>query len=97
MIGADVSASLLARARSEHASAGVGFRDLDEPLVGWADVAYCNGVFHHIEPAKRKAAAEWVWRALRPTGLFALWENNPWNPGTRFVMRRIDFDRDARR
>ena len=33
--------------------------------------------------------------ALRPGGLFALWENNPWNPGTRLVMRRIPFDRDA--
>jgi hypothetical protein len=27
--------------------------------------------------------------------LFALWENNPWNPGTRFAMRRISFDKDA--
>jgi hypothetical protein len=25
-----------------------------------------------------------------------LWENNPWNPGTRLVMRRIPFDRDAK-
>ena len=34
-------------------------------------------------------------RALRPGGLFAFWENNPWNPGTRMIMRRIPFDRDA--
>jgi hypothetical protein len=32
---------------------------------------------------------------LRPGGFFALWENNPWNPGTRWIMRRIPFDRDA--
>ena len=25
----------------------------------------------------------------------ALFENNPWNPGTRMVMSRIPFDRDA--
>ena len=25
----------------------------------------------------------------------AFWENNPWNPGTRYVMSRIPFDRDA--
>ena len=25
----------------------------------------------------------------------ALWENNPWNPGTRYVMKRIPFDREA--
>ena len=34
-------------------------------------------------------------RALKPGGLFAFWENNPWNPGTRYVMSRIPFDRDA--
>jgi hypothetical protein len=27
--------------------------------------------------------------------LLALWENNPWNPGTRYVMSRIPFDHDA--
>jgi hypothetical protein len=27
--------------------------------------------------------------------VFAFWENNPWNPGTRWVMSRIPFDRDA--
>jgi hypothetical protein len=33
--------------------------------------------------------------ALKPNGLFAFWENNPWNPGARIVMSRIPFDRDA--
>ena len=27
--------------------------------------------------------------------MFALWENNPWNPGTRYIMSRVPFDRDA--
>ena len=36
-----------------------------------------------------------VRQGLRPGGVFALWENNPWNPGTRLVMRRIPFDRNA--
>jgi hypothetical protein len=39
-----------------------------------------------------KRIVEW----LAPGGLFALWENNPWNPGTRLVMKRIPFDRDAK-
>lgn len=59
------------------------------------DLAYCNGVFHHIPPAERAQAVSYIWRSLRPGGLFALWENNPWNPGTRYVMSRIPFDRDA--
>jgi hypothetical protein len=32
---------------------------------------------------------------LRPGGIFAFWENNPLNPGTRYVMSRCDFDGDA--
>jgi SAM-dependent methyltransferase len=59
------------------------------------DLAFCNGVFHHIPRALRAAAVNYVYRSLRRGGLFAFWENNPWNPGTRYVMSRIPFDRDA--
>jgi hypothetical protein len=30
-----------------------------------------------------------------PGSHLAVFENNPWNPGTRMVMHRIPFDRDA--
>jgi SAM-dependent methyltransferase len=59
------------------------------------DLAFCNGVFHHILPAEREGAMKYIFDSLRPGGLFAFWENNPWNPGTRYVMSRIPFDRDA--
>jgi hypothetical protein len=36
-----------------------------------------------------------VFDALWPGGFFAFWENNPLNPGTRAVMARIPFDRNA--
>ena len=44
---------------------------------------------------ERAGAIDYIYRALRPGGLMAFWENNPWNPGTRYVMSRIPFDRDA--
>lgn len=59
------------------------------------DLAYCNGVFHHILPKDRHAALTTVHQSLKPGGWFAFWENNPWNPGTRYVMSKIPFDRDA--
>ncbi len=59
------------------------------------DLAYCNGVFHHIPPAHRAAALAEVHRSLAPGGCFAFWENNPWNPVTRYAMSRVPFDRDA--
>ena len=62
---------------------------------GKIDLAFCNGVFHHISIENRESALNYIYRSLRSKGLFALWENNPWNPGTRLVMSRIPFDRDA--
>ena len=59
------------------------------------DAVYCNGVFHHIAPGDRLAAARQIVRVLRPGGCWFFWENNPFNPGTRWVMARIPFDRDA--
>ncbi len=59
------------------------------------DLVFCNGVFHHIPLNERSTAVNFVHRSLRPRGLFAFWENNPWNPGTRYVMSRIPFDRHA--
>ncbi|MGH7139831.1 MAG: hypothetical protein ACREHD_29175, partial [Pirellulales bacterium] len=41
------------------------------------------------------AALGHVYDSLRPGGMFAFWENNPWNPGTRYCMRVNPFDRDA--
>lgn len=69
----------------------------DETTVasGTFDLAFCNGVYHHIPPTQRLEAARLVWRALKPGGLFAFWENNRWNPAVHFVMSRVPFDADA--
>jgi len=63
---------------------------------GQIDLAYCNGVFHHIPLSERAGAVNYVYESLRPGGLFSFWENNPWNPATRYVMRQCPFDRDAK-
>lgn len=95
--GVDVSEASLEVARAAHGSTTVTFDTPDAAIApGMFDLAFCNGVFHHIPLAERASAVGTVWRALRAGGLFAFWENNPWNPGTRYVMSRIPFDRDAR-
>lgn len=96
VLGLDVSILSLERARSTYGSDTchfLAFADYkpDESM----DLAYCNGVFHHIPPIERDSAVAHIYQCLRPGGLFALWENNPWNLGTRYVMRRCVFDRDA--
>ena len=83
-------------ARTLHTAPGVSFASIAEyKPSATLDLVFCNGVFHHIPPAERLGALEYITRLLRPGGVFAFWENNPWNPGTRYVMSRIPFDRDA--
>jgi len=96
LVGVDVSTASLAIARATHGSDRVRFVAIDAFVpTGTIDLVFCNGVFHHIPIAERRGALAYIVRALRPGGLLALWENNPWNPGTRYVMSRISFDRDA--
>ena len=95
-LGLDVSPKSVELARKQYGNAVVHYELLlsfkpDEQI----DVAYCNGVFHHIPPQQRAAAIRLIHNALRPGGLFAFWENNPWNPATRYVMSRCAFDRDS--
>lgn len=96
LLGLDVSAQSLAVARRHHGESRVEFRTLSEHAPrGDLDLAFCNGVFHHIPPERRAGYLRAIFDDLRPGGLFALFENNPWNPGARYVMYRIPFDRDA--
>jgi len=95
-VGIDTSGRSLEVARNTFGSLKAQFYGSGEyEAQGRADLVFCNGVFHHIPPPDRATAVEYLFRCLRPGGLFALWENNPWNPGTRYVMSRIPFDRDA--
>ncbi len=96
ILGIDASEKALEVARSAVRSANVRFIHPSEyKPAGQADLVFCNGVFHHIPPSQRPAALDYIYRCLKPDGVFLLWENNPWNPGTRYVMSRIPFDADA--
>jgi SAM-dependent methyltransferase len=94
-IGVDVSTRLLARAQATHRSERIEFRLAAHRLQCCVDVAYCNGVFHHIGVHDRGGSVDYLFSALRPGGLFAFFENNALNPGTRLVMRSIPFDCEA--
>jgi SAM-dependent methyltransferase len=95
-IGVDVSPRSIELARAKEGSPRCQFFLMNDYTPNEAlDLAYCNGVFHHIPVEQRRNAAEYVRRTLRPGGLFALWENFAWNPGTRYVMSHCAFDKNA--
>jgi SAM-dependent methyltransferase len=95
VVGLDVSERSLGRARRSHGAQCNFLTFAEYAPDGSVDVVYCNGVFHHIPVADRHDAIAYIVRCLRPGGVFALWENNPWNPGTQYVMHKCEFDRDA--
>jgi len=95
-VGTDVSAKSLEIARKIRGTDRIRYESIGEfQSAGEIDLAYCNGVFHHIQPAQRATALAIVRRALRPGGFFSFWENNPWSLATRYVMSRCAFDREA--
>jgi SAM-dependent methyltransferase len=95
VVGTDESSALLARARAQYETPTCRFSSFGELSTCQFDVVYCNGVFHHVLPSLRVALLKSLRRHVRDDGFFCLWENNPLNPGTRLVMSRIPFDRDA--
>lgn len=96
VVGVDVSAGALDHARRLHGSEDISFFDVESfEAPGAFDLCYSNGAFHHIEPAQRPRVLQRLRELLRPGGLLAVFENNPWNPGTRAVMRQIPFDQEA--
>ncbi|HSJ03136.1 MAG: class I SAM-dependent methyltransferase [Verrucomicrobium sp.] len=94
--GYDPSSESVAEATKQHGGANAMFlHDMSLVASDSVDMAFCNGVFHHIPPADRPSCLEQIVRVLKPGGTFAFWENNPWNPIVRLLMRLVPFDRDA--
>jgi SAM-dependent methyltransferase len=94
--GIDISTDSLELARQQHHQANVRFctpDDCDEPDL--VDLIYINGVFHHIPPADHAEELARCRRLLKPGGVVACFDNNPFSLPARVVMSRIPFDRDA--
>lgn len=96
ILGVDISSQSLQWARQQHREEGVEFSNCDHDFApAQFHLAFSNGVFHHIAPAERLSALRYVYDSLVPGGIFALWENNPYNPATRYIMGRCEFDQEA--
>jgi SAM-dependent methyltransferase len=92
VLGVDVSRRSLELAPT---GPGLSYGLVEETSPSGMDLAFTNGVFHHIGPEDRPESVRYLHDALRPHGVLALWENSPFNPGTRYGMRTNAFDRDA--
>jgi SAM-dependent methyltransferase len=62
---------------------------------GSFDAAFTICVIHHVPPAARAKFIGEMLRVLRPGGVAIIFEHNPLNPMTRFIVSRCAFDEDA--
>lgn len=96
LTGIDISVDSLRRAGDLYSDPRVRFVQQKQfsPAAD-LDLVFCNGVFHHVPPDERPGLLGIILRSLQRGGYFAFWENNMWNPGTRYLMKKLPFDRDA--
>lgn len=92
--GADPSEGLLATAAASNPD--VRYRHFDGITLpfedGAFDVSFVINVLHHVEPDARAPLVEEMRRVTRAGGLVAIYEHNPFNPLTRIVVSRCEFD-----
>jgi SAM-dependent methyltransferase len=98
--GCDVSAEMLARAEADWEIGPVpAFDCLSDSVWPYADdsfdmiIACC--VFHHVPLAERGAIYGQFARILAPGGRVYIFEHNPFNPATQWVVRQTPIDQNA--
>jgi SAM-dependent methyltransferase len=95
--GVDVSPAMVEHARA--ANPGVEYAVSEERRLphadGAFDLAFAVCVLHHVAAADRLPLLREMRRVVRPGGLVAVFEHNPWNPLTRRVVRDCAFDEDV--
>lgn len=95
VIGLDVSIASLTTSNALN-SQRVGYGGLGIPIHDNSlDAVVASCVFHHIDAAQHEHLLGELYRVVRPGGVFIMIEHNPWNPVTRWVVNRCEFDADA--
>lgn len=68
---------------------------VDDKYINKFDLVFITNVLHHIIPEKRKKVLDKVRDMLKPNGLLIIFEHNPFNPLTRYVVKKCPFDFDT--
>jgi SAM-dependent methyltransferase len=91
--GYDVSGKSLEEARSQ--SVGLPNLTFLDKLTDkvFYDLIYSANVFHHVPPNLRPEVLRSLGQRLTPNGRIVIFEHNPWNPLTRYVVKLCPFDK----
>jgi SAM-dependent methyltransferase len=95
--GIDVSEGVLETARKRNPS--VTYASYDGGRFPFADgrfdLVFAICVLHHVPPDRWPAFTGEMARVVRPGGVVAVIEHNPFNPLTRLAVHRCEFDDEA--
>jgi ubiquinone/menaquinone biosynthesis C-methylase UbiE len=95
--GIDLSQESIVLARQN--CAGASFNSFDGKHMpfesGAVAAAFTICVWHHVPIEDWSLFLKEIFRILRPGGILAVFEHNPWNPLTRRAVERCVFDKDA--
>lgn len=97
--GIDISAKSIDAAREKNIP-GTTFSVYDGNSIPFPadsfDIVFVAAVLHHVDFAYHQALLGEMYRVLKPGGRIYLFEHNPVNPVTRFLVKTCVFDKDAR-
>ncbi len=94
--GVDISAEVIKIACTRFPAAGNLTFSTEVPPENSYDVISTANVFHHIPPPRRSETVIRLKRLLSDQGKLVIFEHNPWNPLTQYVVRTCPFDVNAK-
>jgi SAM-dependent methyltransferase len=93
----DIAATVVEEARRQNPS--VGYAVYGGEKLPYADrsfdVAYTITVMHHVPPPQWPAFVLEMRRVVRPGGMIVVFEHNPINPLTQWIVRTCPIDENA--
>jgi SAM-dependent methyltransferase len=97
LFGTDVASTVVEEARVLNPS--VTYQSYDGKRLPYEDhsfdVAFAIAVMHHVPPAQWPAFLQEMRRVVRPGGMIVVFEHNPINPLTQWVVRTCPIDENA--
>lgn len=95
--GIDVSAQSIELAAQRHPF--VRYATFDGVRLPYDDgqfaIVFTVCVMHHVPPPQWNDFTAEMFRITRPGGLALVFEHNPYNPATQYIVKTCDIDKDA--
>lgn len=97
LFGTDVASTVVEEARLTNPS--VNYQSYDGEQLPYEDrsfdVAFTIAVMHHVPPGRWPAFLKEMRRIVRPGGMIVVFEHNPINPLTQWIVRTCPIDENA--